>query len=141
MLKTDATWDQALLELDGEPYEDGIVLARAEPQMGDKLVIGGYGGLGADVVPKVEHLRILKSQVVGHNMAMGENEYGWLKASTVPRSGDSGGAVLNAEGEFVGNLWGGNTETMAVTCWRTRRFLLPWNARLEAVRLRQWGQR
>ena len=60
----------------------------------------------------------------------------WFELDNQVQSGSSGGPALTADGKLVGNLWGaGSGVTVAVSCGRTRRFLLPWNARLEAWRL------
>lgn len=133
MLGKDRSWDQSCIELQTDPGIAGAPLADENPEQGDEVTAAGY-----------DHGRELKlrrgrvTQFVTQQTSQGLMDWFELNAQVV--SGCSGGPVFNSQGEVIGNLWGaGNGTTVALMCGRTRRFLLPWNTRLEAIRIAQWG--
>jgi S1-C subfamily serine protease len=134
-LLVDQEWDQSCIELDADPGRMPARLASANPERGDEVLVCGYDG--------GRTLRLRPAKVVGFTSAYRDGSiYDWFECSTQVQGGCSGGPVFDEKGEVVGNLWGSaRGETTAVMCGRTRRFLLPWNTRLEAVRLAQWGGR
>ena len=131
-VKIDGTWDQSLIELTGTPDEPGARLASANPQPGETLTSAGYD--------HGQTLRLRTGRLTGYLTARSGQPRDWLDMTTQVVSGCSGGPIYNAQGEVVGNLWGaGQGTTVGLMCGRTRRFLLPWNARLEAYWLAQCG--
>lgn len=128
--KTDRTWDQAVIELDALPTHNpvGSPLAGDNPKRGDRINFAGY--------PDGRQLRVMRGQFVAYSGAVGQSSTDWFDADAGVISGYSGGAAYNDQGELFGNLWGSDgRQTTAVCLGRTKRFLLPWNARLEAWRL------
>ena len=131
-VKIDGTWDQSLIELTSTPDESGARLASANPQPGETLTSAGYD--------HGQTLRLRTGRLTGYLTARSGQPRDWLDMTSQVVSGCSGGPIYNARGEVVGNLWGaGQGTTVGLMCGRTRRFLLPWNARLEAYWLTQRG--
>lgn len=128
------TWDQAVLELDSTPKAKGLPLARSNPDVGDLVYAYGYGAGNRVMVT---------SGIVKQYSGPGNNPTDWVEMTGRVDQGSSGGPICNAAGEVIGNLWGvgqaarGAFQTIGVMTGRTRRFLLPWNARLEAHAISQ----
>lgn len=143
ILATDRTWDQAVIELDLFPKHNppGSPLAADNPKTGDKVTFAGY--------PGGRSLKMMRGQFERYSSAMGQRTADWFDSDAGVISGYSGGAAYSDDGALYGNLWGSTgSSTVAVCLGRTKRFLLPWNARLEAWRLAiksgnagtmQWG--
>lgn len=125
----DHQWDQSVLELRSQPTARGLPLATTNPRPGETLYAYGYGG--------DNKVMVTTGRVVGFRAT---SEYpqvnDWLEMSGRVDSGSSGGPILDQYGRVVGNLWGVSAQapyqTVGVITGRTRRFLLPWNAQLEA---------
>lgn len=130
----DRTWDTALVQLDKpHPRLPGVPLASGNVSRGQWVYAAGYDGGRSQL--------LWRTGVVTHNQTPANGLPGdWFNLSNPVKSGSSGGGVFNQHGELVGNLWGASEApqsygTSAVNLGRTKRFLLPWNAKLEQFRL------
>lgn len=124
----DPRWDQAVLELAEDPGRPGLPLATANPQVGEPVYAYGYG--------QDSRVYVTTGTVQRYTTAVNNGPPDWVVMTGRVDQGSSGGPILNARGEVIGNLWGtanhGEWTTVGVMTGRTRRFLLPWNAGLEA---------
>ncbi|MCE5268302.1 MAG: trypsin-like peptidase domain-containing protein [Planctomycetaceae bacterium] len=117
ILKTDPTWDCAVLELMGNPV--GVPVAEVElgpkaaQEDGDKLESCGYGPDGKLAVNSGLFLGYRRSTAAPR----GPDD--WMVISGHARPGDSGGPVFNARGRVVGVLWG--TDGQEVVCVQAGR--------------------
>ncbi len=128
----DFHWDQSLIELNTVPSARGVCVATANPQPGEQVVALGYA-FGREI-------RQITGRVLRYVSPNSTDPGDWFAFSGATTEGWSGGPIFNARGELIGNVWGAreaDATSVGVLCGRTRRFLLPWNARLEAVRLAQ----
>jgi thioredoxin 1 len=117
VLKADATWDCAILELEGKA--DGIPAVEVElgdaamQKPGDRLESCGYGPDGK--------LACNSGLFLGYKRS-GETPNGpddWMAISGHARGGDSGGPIFNKAGHVVGVLWGTNgSEVIGVQAGR-----------------------
>jgi hypothetical protein len=110
VLKVDAVWDCAVLELIGKP--EGV--APAELELGDaamqkegsRLESCGYGPDG--------RLACNTGLFIGYRRSTrtpnGPDD--WFEISGHARQGDSGGGIFNQRGRLVGVLWGTNGEVV-----------------------------
>lgn len=131
VLAVDATWDQALLQLENPPQLRGVPLARRNPQPGDAAILAGYS---------TGRLALRPGRVVQYTGR------GWMRDhyNTDRRAdqGDSGGAMFTKDGRLIGNVFATNvTGALGQITGRTHKFLaafLPrlraWEQGLEAVR-------
>ena len=108
VLKVDATWDCAVLQLTGTP--EGVVPAEVElgqaamPADGVRLESCGYGSdnkLAANT-------GLFKGYRRSSDAKDGPDD--WMVISGHARPGDSGGPVFNGRGHVVGVLWGTDGE-------------------------------
>lgn len=128
----DFHWDQSLIELSTVPNAKGVCVATANPQPGEQVVALGYA-FGREI-------KQITGSVLKYVSPTSTDPGDWFAFSGSTTEGWSGGPIFNRHGELIGNLWGtrdADATSVGVMCGRTRRFLLPWNARLEAVRLAQ----
>jgi S1-C subfamily serine protease len=88
--------DFAIIQLESDPPCQPLAIDTDRPVPGDKLSFMGYGGGEFKQVQGVVNKK--------------KFSYGWLEIDGPPSaiSGDSGGPILNARGQYVGTLWGGN---------------------------------
>ena len=111
VLKVDAVWDCAVLELIGKP--EGIEPAELElgdaamQQEGNRLESCGYGPDGRLACNTGLFLGYKRSTQTPN----GPDD--WFEISGHARQGDSGGGVFNERGRLVGVLWGTNGEVVA----------------------------
>lgn len=130
VLAADASWDCAIVELATvHPTAAGVELAPANPGRGELVTVAGYDG-GRDKL-------LWRPGLVTRFYTNGRESAGdWFEVDNAVRGGSSGGPAFDQTGRLIGNLWGSDgRNTMALTTGRVRRFLLPWNARLEAWRM------
>lgn len=128
----DFHWDQSLIELTSVPTAQGVCVATANPQPGEQVVALGYA-FGREI-------KQITGSVLKYVSPTSADPGDWFAFSGSTTEGCSGGPIFNGRGELIGNLWGtrdADATSVGVMCGRTRRFLLPWNARLEAVQLAQ----
>lgn len=125
----DDNLDFAVLHLYKEPSCDPVKLACEPVRRGDNTYIVGH----PNAVQQLQIARSIAGDVNGPYLTT-YNEAGII-------SGFSGGATLNAQGELLGPVWGSRyhrktgfeKNARSVCQQQTRRFLLPWNARLAAT--------
>jgi len=133
LLKHDSQWDLAIVELDKDP--PGIApmpIATQNAGIGQVVYSAGFDG-GNSVISR-------GGQVVKYAGPTSNAPADWFSFTSCVQPGTSGGPVCNQQGQLVGVVWGSSPPTQTtsgVMLGRTKRFLLPWNARLEAVRLAQ----
>lgn len=122
IIKVDAVWDCAVLELDGAPQ--GVVPAELElgdaamQQEGNRLESCGYGPDG--------RLACNSGVFLGYRRTtqspQGPDD--WLVISGHARGGDSGGPVFNDRGRVIGILWGTDgREVVGVQAGRVHQLL------------------
>ncbi len=117
VVKVDAVWDCAVLELVGTPADVvPVELERGEAAMqheGDRLESCGYGPDGK--------LACNTGLFQGYrrSTAAGQGPDDWMVISGHARGGDSGGPVFNKRGRLVGVLWG--TDGREVVCVQAGR--------------------
>jgi S1-C subfamily serine protease len=143
VLKVDAVWDCAVLELDGTP--EGVTAAEVElgdeamQHEGSRLESCGYGPDGKLAVNTGLFLGYKRSTQAPN----GPDD--WFEISGHARPGDSGGGVFNERGRLVGVLWGTNGEVVVgVQAGRLHLLLdsaLPKTIEQKAVVLAQFLQR
>jgi len=111
VLHVDATWDCAVLEMEGRP--EGVEPAEIEwgeaatgYQNGERLESAGYGPDGKLAV----NVGVFRGY--RRSTAAGDGHDDWMEISGHARQGDSGGPVFNARGRVVGVLWGTDGETV-----------------------------
>jgi S1-C subfamily serine protease len=119
VLKVDAVWDCAVLELAGEPVGVEPVEVElgkdAKFSEGDRLESCGYG---ADGKLACNSGLFISYRRAGPNATADD----WMEISGHARQGDSGGGVFNAHGRLVGVLWG--TDGKSVVCVQPGRIHL-----------------
>lgn len=122
VVKADAVWDCAVLELSGDPV--GVTPAELElgdaamQRDGDRLDSCGYGADGRLACNSGLFLGYRRSA----EAAQGPDD--WFIISGHARGGDSGGPVFNAQGRVVGVLWGTDgREVVCVQAGRLHRLL------------------
>jgi S1-C subfamily serine protease len=110
VVRVDATWDCAVLELTGEPKDVTPVEVqrgdRATPRDGDSLESCGYGPDGRLACNVGRFVGFRRSEKTPN----GPDD--WLEISGHARQGDSGGPIFNEDGKLVGVLWGTNGEVV-----------------------------
>jgi thioredoxin 1 len=108
VLKTDAVWDCAVLELVGQP--EGVEPADVElgdtamQRDGNRLESCGYGPDGQLACNSGLFLGYKRSTQAQN----GPDD--WMEISGHARGGDSGGPIFNQSGRVVGVLWGTDGE-------------------------------
>jgi hypothetical protein len=128
----DSKWDQSLIELTSEPAAKGVIVASANPAIGEKVVAIGFAG--------GRKLTRIAGSVIEYISPSSADQTDWFSLSGAVTGGCSGGPIFNQKGEVIGNLWGArdaDATTVGLMCGRTQQFLKPWKDRLEAVRLAQ----
>jgi len=110
VLKVDAVWDCAVLEIQGKPEgvePVDVELGQAAMQReGDRLESCGYGPDGKLAVNTGLFLGYKRSTQTP------DGPDDWFEISGHARPGDSGGGVFNERGRLVGVLWGTNGEVV-----------------------------
>lgn len=148
VIDRDAQADIVLLETQQDLPLYPAPLSDKDPEMGSYVFPCGFDR-GDMQRLSLWTARIVDAEMSGSNVSQPDH---LVSVGVAQRkgsiSGDSGGPVFDENGAFVGNLFAnhsvqgtkdGSGTTISVTCWRTRRFLFPWNARLAAVMAQQCG--
>jgi len=136
VLKVDATWDCAALQLDAIP--DDVEPAEIElgqdaiQREGDRLESCGYGPDG--------RLACNTGLFIGYrrSTAATGGPDDWMVISGHARGGDSGGGVFHRRGRLVGVLWG--TDGCEVVCVQAGRIHVVLNDSLRYFRQQAAGQ-
>lgn len=106
--------DQYLLQLKEDPPFDPVPIAQQEPAQGETVYAMGFGH---------DKFEIWPARLTSYGSAVSQRDSGHYTGPHASRSGDSGGAVVNARGEYVGTIWGGvDRDCVAVTYTHTRSF-------------------
>jgi S1-C subfamily serine protease len=120
LLAIDRTWDLAILWdevfLQSEKTLTAIPIGKTPPKAGDILHYAGYGSTGQYIVQK--------GRVEGYCTVQNGGTSETLVITGSARQGDSGGPIVNTNGELVGVLWGTDGRTICGTyCGRIERFI------------------
>lgn len=120
ILKLDPEWDLAALAI-WRPKAQPIPLADQIPQIGQPLTILGYGS---------GRYRAATGQCVQYLAPNPREPPEMIELSVGARQGDSGGPILNQQGQLAGILFGSSWgRTAGSSCQRIRSFLetlQPW---------------
>ena len=114
VVDTDETWDLAALMI-WRPEAKPVPIASEMPQRGDKLTIAGYGsGTYREATGKVTQY-----------VSPGDDEpFEMVEVNVEARSGDSGGPILNGDGQIAAVLFGSaEGHTNGSHCRRVRWFV------------------
>lgn len=122
--KKDRNWDLAALVI-WTPKVDAVPIATRAARPGDPLTIAGYGS---------GQYRMVAGKCTQY-VAPGLNfPYEMLELSVEARQGDSGGPILNEQGELAGVLFGaGRGTTSGSYSGRVQQFLDPLLKQLKPV--------
>ena len=114
LLAQDPAWDLAVLTIP-RPTVTPMVIAETAPKVGDEVQSCGWGrGKWA----------CNKGRVLGYVATRKNGTHETLEITGRAREGDSGGPMLNRQGELVAVCWGADNRTVTGTfCGRIRRFL------------------
>jgi S1-C subfamily serine protease len=138
LLTRDSYYDTGLVKLDVQPCcLPGVELTKSMPRVGEDLFTAGATSRNSRGLPGFRYGRIQKYEQVDGSTGRPNGISDWATISpAMALGGDSGGPVFNRRGKLVGNLHRASPgQTVIVLPGRTKRFLLPWNAKLEAHRL------
>lgn len=114
VLHVDPDWDLAAL-LIWRPNVTPIPLARQAPQPGELLTIAGYGS---------GNFRAVSGRCTQYVAPSDRHPFEMVEVSARARQGDSGGPILNAQGELAGVLFGsGGGTTSGSYAGRVHRFI------------------
>ncbi len=114
VLKTDRDWDLAALAV-WRPNVQPLPVAIQPPQPGDRLTIAGYGN---------GYFRAVSGQCTQYVSPGANHPFEMIELSAPARNGDSGGPILNDQGEIAGVLFGSAFgQTTGSYCGRLRYFL------------------
>ncbi len=117
ILRTDRTWDLAALMVWSPKMVRVLPLARELPKPGDPLAIAGYGSGSFRAVAGTCKQYVAPGANLPSEM---------IELSAVARQGDSGGPILNQDGELAGVLFGaGWRSTSGSHVMRVKVFLEP----------------
>ena len=117
ILRTDHTWDLAALLVWSPKTVRVLPLARQLPRPGDPLAIAGYGSGSFRAVAGTCKQYVAPGANLPSEM---------IEMSAVARQGDSGGPILNQDGELAGVLFGaGWRSTSGSHVRRVKAFLEP----------------
>jgi len=116
VVRVDPDWDLAAL-LIWRPRVQPIPLAGRRPTLGEPLWIAGYG--------RGEY-RIAGGRCTHYLSPGGQLPFDMIELSAGARQGDSGGPILNQQGELAGVLFGAAWGTTSGShCLRGKQFLDP----------------
>lgn len=105
--------DQYLIQITETPTIRPIPFATVQPAPGETVWVMGFGH---------DTFAIWPARLTGFGSAKTQMDSGFY-AGKRARSGDSGGAIINSRGEYIGTIWGGGgNDAVAVTYTQTRSF-------------------
>jgi serine protease Do len=114
VVKMDQDWDLAALAIQRPPIVP-VPIASQIPRPGDRLAIAGYGS---------GEYRIVGGKCVQYLSPGGRLPFELIELSAGARQGDSGGPILNWQGELAGVLFGSAWgKTSGSHCGRVRQFV------------------
>ena len=114
VVKVDPDWDLAALAIQRPPIAP-VPIASQIPRPGDRLAIAGYGS---------GEYRIVGGKCVQYLSPGGSLPFELIELSAGARQGDSGGPILNWQGELAGVLFGSAWgKTSGSHCGRVRQFV------------------
>lgn len=109
VLLTDRKWDLAVILVSCPPATvSPLAIAREVPRPGEPLWIAGYGA-GMFRVAGGRCQRYLAPEIPTE----GQPQYEYVELSVDARQGDSGGPILNKQGEVAGVLFGSDSRNTA----------------------------
>ena len=97
VLKVDADWDLAALEIPRPPQVQPLPISPALPRTSEPLVIAGYGA---------GNYRAAAGVCEKYLAPNSEMPFEMVEVDVEARQGDSGGPILNQRGEIAAVLWG-----------------------------------
>ncbi|MDR3110277.1 MAG: serine protease [Planctomycetaceae bacterium] len=120
VVASDQRWDLAVLLVSKTPLSTPkLSIAKEVPRVGDPLWIVGYGA-GTYRMAGGRCLRFLAPEIENGKRA----EFDCIELSIDARLGDSGGPILNQDGEVAGVLFGSDLKNTAGShCGRVRSFV------------------
>jgi len=124
VVRVDRDWDLAALVI-WRPRVRPIPLGDRRPVIGEPLWIAGYGR---------GNYRISGGQCTHYLSPGGRLPSDMIELSTQARQGDSGGPILNQQGELAGVLFGASWgKTCGSQCLRVKQFLDPVLCRFDTL--------
>jgi hypothetical protein len=122
VIQFDRKWDLAVIVISKPPTSiPPLPIMQAIPRQGEPLWIAGYGS-GLYRIASGYCVEYLAPEIPKNGTAP---SYEIIKLSTTARQGDSGGPILNKNGELAGVLFGSDmvTSTAGSHCGRVKWFL------------------
>jgi hypothetical protein len=122
VIQFDRKWDLAVIVISKPPTSiPPLPIMQAAPRPGEPLWIAGYGS-GLYRIASGYCVEYLAPEIPRNGTAP---SYEIIKLSTTARQGDSGGPILNKNGELAGVLFGSDmvTSTAGSHCGRVKWFL------------------
>lgn len=122
IVNSDKTWDLAMIVVSKPPQSvPSLPIARTIPKPGDALWIAGHGS-GSYRLAGGTCIRYLAPEIPKNGTPP---LYEIIELSVTARQGDSGGPILNQDGELAGVLFGSDMvrNTAGSYCQRVNRFL------------------
>lgn len=97
VVASDEAWDLAALVVP-RPAADPVPIAAAAPKLGERLTIAGYGPAGSYLEQS--------GPVTDYLSPTGKHPRQFVELRAAARQGDSGGPILNSDGQLAGVLFG-----------------------------------
>ena len=114
VVAADSTWDLAAVHVE-RPAARPVRIAKRAPRRGERLTIAGYGP-----GPYLEQA----GPTLGYMAPSSRHAYELVEMQSAARHGDSGGPILNEDGELAGVLYGTYSgRTVGPCCTRVAEFL------------------
>lgn len=125
IISRDTVYDVAVLQVSNPPCRP-VKIAVNWPRPGEAIYVGGFGRNGV--------FQIRKGKVVGYTSPTNAQRH-WVLVTGRSNQGESGGPILNSQGELVGVLWGhddtkiygsycGRIRLILQTCFPRRRYII-----------------
>lgn len=115
LISADQKWDLAAISIPGSGVAP-IEIADQHPKPGDSVESSGYGQDGS--------YHTNRGRATGYLRVASGTTHETLELTGYAREGDSGGPVVNQQGELVAVLWGTDGRAVLGTyCGRIRQFM------------------